>query len=732
MVVNFRPAATEWEKGPIVSSRLAALVLAVLLVGLASPARSDDFAEGNAWQWGTFASDGAATLVEDEVGRVVAGQASIRFTTESGFDTGVIYPAARDAHWDLSAMTLLEFWEYAVNDNPNGFQGPQPVVVLETPTGKIRYEPREIEMFDRAWHLYRIPLAGDEFWTRTEIGNPDITDVLSLEIHQDTWDDGFTIYYDGVHFVQMNPGGLPPYGPPPPAGVDPDQVEVRALLLVYDPVMENKGGLRRHQAYGWNDPLQLVEQIVADLATSSHDRAAYRVVETMIVDDYPVMLDGFRYDDASYDQALATGEWHDVGFDYARMIADANLAHRIESGEIDEIWIYDAPGGGMWESTMAGDGGYWCNSPPVEGVPSERVFVVMGWNTERGVAEALHSWGHRAESIMVHSYGPWEPNRETTWNAFTLQDRQVPGQGSIGNVHFPVNGEADYDYSNPRYVSSDADDWYDYPAMTGRRRMINDREWSPEHVDPHREYLNWWYDHMPHATSKGADHFLANWWRYLLDPEQFKGWDGRLYYASGFGDVAITTPAAGEAVAGVVTVKARIAMDGATGRADLYVDGQYVATDKLAPWTFHWDARGLSGEHRIEVRAYELQAGTESSSPPVTVSVGPVAPVPGEVSPPGSHDPLSWTDNRTLVWEPAEASGAERFNLYRGAVKWLDDGVGGSCRLADLEAPGAVDAETPWPGEAWFYLVTGESSGGEGIRGRDSAGQVRTSSPSCY
>ena len=78
---------------------------------------------------------------------------------------------------------------------------------------------------------------------------------------------------------------------------------------------------------------------------------------------------------------------------------------------------------------MAGNGGYWCNSSPVEGVPSERLFVVMGWNFERGVAEAIHSYGHRGESVMVHSYGPWQPNRDNNWNAFTLLDRDAKNEG---------------------------------------------------------------------------------------------------------------------------------------------------------------------------------------------------------------------------------------------------------------------------------------------------------------
>ncbi len=696
---------------------------ALISLGLCS---AQELSEGNASEWGTFAADGAPAWTTDEAERVKVGRFSIRFETESGFDTGVTHPADASAHWDLSDKNFLDFRAYAINPNSSGFQGNQPVVVLNTPTGSIRLEPDANLMFDRAWHHYRVPLDGDERWTRTDTGTPDITDVNQLEIHQDTWDTGFVVYYDGVEFVQRIPGMLPPPGPPPPPGVDPDQIRSNVLLFIFDPIMENKGGMRMHETYGWFDPVLLAEEAAADLRTSSHGKAQLEIRETLIVDDYPFFEDGFRYDDGSYDEALASGDWHSGRFDYARFLADANLAKRVERGEIDEVWVYGAPGFEMWESTMAGDGGYWCNSPPVRGVPSERVFVVMGLNFERGVAEAIHSWGHRAESVMIHSYGPWEANRDTTWNAFTLLDKDAPSLGSIGNVHFPVNGESDYDYANPRLVLSDADEWYAYPDLSSARRFVNFLDWSPDGADPHRQYLKWWYDHMPHMPSRGYDFFLANWWRYLVDVEQFKGWDGNLYYSSGVPTASILAPADGALVSNEVAVEVAAEVDGAIGRVDLYVDDVYHSTDSLAPFQFVWDASGETlGEHTLQARAFELQNGAEGISTSITVSVSEAPSLPSEVSPPGAAEPLLFETRTLMVWEPAERSGSERFHLYRGNVAWLSDGAPAFRLKVNLEQNSAQVSEDPWPGSIWYYIVTGVNRAGEGPRGTRSSGAPR-------
>ena len=596
---------------------LISLSLAAMLAGSAG-LRAADYSEGNSSAWGTFASDGAATQVSNDATRVKTGAYALRFDTGSGFDTGVTYPGTGAAHWNLTTNTHLAFWLYGANTNEPTWQGNQPVIVLQCAGGSLTYEPQRQFTFDRAWNYVRVPLAGDATWLASTNGTPSLADVLALEIHQDTWGAGFTVYYDGVQFVTLS-GDLPPPGPSPPPGVQADRMQPRVLMFAFDPIMPNKNNRRMHEAYGWTDPVLLTQQAIADLRRSSHGLAIASITNE-VHDAWPIQLDGFQYNADSFDSDWSRHQMHDSGFDYRRFVLDYGLAPRILSGEIDEVWVYCGPYGGFWESTMAGDGGYWCNSGPVQGVPSSRLFVIMGLNFERGVGEAIHSFGHRAESILWHQYGEWQPSRINAWSAFTLLDKDSPGLGGVGNVHFPVNGESDYDYANPRAVVSAADDWYNYPAFQGLTRSFNYHEWSPDDADSQRQYLNWWYDHMPHASGRGPDFYLMNWWRYLWDVDPFKA-NGNLYGTEGIPSVAITSPTNDAAVAGIVTVRAAASVSGALGRVDFYVDGAYQATDTLAPYTFDWDTRGLFGTYTLTAKACDLQNGTETASSPVRVTI---------------------------------------------------------------------------------------------------------------
>lgn len=616
-------------------------LLAITAACSASHLNAEDLMEGSAAQWGTFASDNKAASVADDTSHVKAGQYSLRFDTASGFDTGIKYPKSGSAHWDLTTNNYFAFWQFAINTN--SFQGYQPIVILNTPSGSLRYEPTRTFTYNQSWSYCRVPLAGDSVWVLTTNGSPSLQDVTSVEIHQDTWDYGSTIYYDGARFFSLSAGDLPPPGPPPPPGVNPDRLRPRVLLFAYDPIMPNKNNHPMHEAYGWTDPLLLTQRALSDLRRSSHDLVVPSLV-TEIHDTYPIQSDGFQYDADSFDYDWTHRQIHDSQFDYRRFVADFNLAPRILSGELDEIWIYCGPYGGMWESTMAGDGGYWCNSGPVQGVPSTRLFVIMGLNFERGVGEAIHSFGHRSESILAHNYERWEPNRSNTWSAFALLDKNSPGLGGIGNVHYPVNGESDYDYANTNFVLSTCDDWLlNYPNFQGVTRLVNYREWSPDGADPQRQYLNWWYAHMPHIPGRAPDFYLGNWWRYLWDPDQFKRWNGNLYATEGIPSVAITSSSNNASVSGLVQVTASASISGALGRVDLYVDGQYHASDTLAPYTFDWDTRGLVGTHTLVAKAYELQNGTEAVSDPIAAILVEGS-IQGEITCSGSPAPVVQID----------------------------------------------------------------------------------------
>lgn len=584
-----------------------------------------DLAEGNAASWTTFASDNAATSIQNQTVKVREGTSGLRFQTASGFDTGVRLPAPAEK-WNLSNVNLFEFWVYGQNTNSFGFQGEQPVVRLTSTTGSRTLTPTTQLMSNGSWVAVHAPLAGSSQWSLQDSGVFDPTNVTGVEIHQDTWDFGFTVYYDGVHFAQRSASSLPPAGPTPPPGVNPNAISPRVLLYVFDPIMENKGGVRMHQAYGWDDPVDLSNQVVSQFNANSHGLLQYNIVDTIIADVHPYYNNGFQYTDEGFDIDWLARDFSKTTsmFNYIRFINENNLVNRIDSGDIDEVWIYSNPMGGTWESTMAGQGAYSINGPVQE--IGNRAFPIMGLNYERKVAEALHSFGHRAESVLDHIYGQQGPVIENNWDKFAYQDRYNPGAGlgGIGNIHFPVNGVADYDYENTTAVLSNADDWYNYPNFQGTTRLVSRTDWQRPDGDWQLGYMNWWYDHLPHVAGRGTDGYLNNWWRYLADINQFKAGGANLTFTRGVPQVTTLTPVIGPST-GKVAADAWV--DGALARVDLYIDGQYHSSDTVAPFNFQFNTATLpAGSHTLQTKAYEQQNGTEAVSNIRSFSIGNVPP----------------------------------------------------------------------------------------------------------
>jgi len=579
---------------------------------------ADDLAELNAVDWDVFASDQAVATIVDDRSLKLVGEASLRFDTKSGFDTGVKYPKLGNANWDLSTKDYFTFLEYADNPNPLGFQGNQPTLVLRGNSGSFTYTPKQQLVTEFQWQKFAIPLQGNAFWARQSVGSPSLSDIDQFEIHWDTWDYGFKIYLDSVRFESSS--NLP--SPPPPAGVDPNVVKSKALLYAFDPVMENLGSKRQHDAYQWQDPIDLTNRVIEDLRVSSHGRLDYQLVETIIADKHPYFKDGFQHTDASFAAAWSARDFHNSEFDYPRFILENGIASRIDRGEIDEVWIYSGPISGTWESAMAGEGAFWINGPTQSG-GGKRAFPIMGWNFERGVGEAIHSFGHRAESTLDHAYRNWSKPGVSTWKQFATIDRDAPSNGAVGNVHFPVNGTGDYDYNNSRSVMSTALDWKNYPNLTGAKTSVSNRTWSPDGSDPQRQYLNWWYGLMPSVSGQAPDGYLGNWWRYLSDVDAIKVKNADLANASSLTDVfveVVSLPSNGDSPS-TIEFLATALSDGAVGRVDFYVDGIYQASDTMAPYSLKWNAGGITGSRTVVAKAYELVHGWEFASAPSAFTI---------------------------------------------------------------------------------------------------------------
>ena len=297
---------------------------------------------------------------------------------------------------------------------------------------------------------------------------------------------------------------------------------LRVLAINYEPIIESEGNKKVRLVFGWNNPLTNNENHRKDMELASNGYLRIHMLPQFIMDEWPLHLDGTRYTDAQYLAETRAGNWTKVGGDYNAIIRQFDLVRRVDVGDVDEVWLQGIPGLGWWETTMAGKNSYWCNSGGVPGQNGNRLFILSGFNYERGNDCMLEDWGHRSESILGFKvYGGWNAASERTlFDKFTRFEKITPGKASCGNVHYPPNGTADYDFANTTYVSSDADDWLNYPNYPSEgapRKMINRSAWATPHSgDYHRNYHIWWFKRFPHVAGVADDGRQHNWWKYVV------------------------------------------------------------------------------------------------------------------------------------------------------------------------------------------------------------------------
>lgn len=312
----------------------------------------------------------------------------------------------------------------------------------------------------------------------------------------------------------------PDYGTEPDESLKPEPVHKKVLMITHNPILRSKGGQTVKEYFGWNDPEQLASAYIEDVRWSSYGYANYEVIEHIEVDGYPVKRDGFQYTEESYLKAWETGKFHEQdGVDYLILVREFEMIERINSGEIDEVWLFGHPYGGYYESIMAGPNAFWCNAPALKGTEhANRQFVIMGFNFERGVGEMLEDLGHRAESMFFKVYEDLEGDEKNLWERFYRIHKEFPNQSECGNVHFSPNSLTDYDWGNHTPVPSFCDNWYKFPDLSGESRIVDCSEWGNGDIRLHHL---WWFRHMPHI--KGDSEGISNnWWDYIIDSNKVR------------------------------------------------------------------------------------------------------------------------------------------------------------------------------------------------------------------
>jgi hypothetical protein len=306
----------------------------------------------------------------------------------------------------------------------------------------------------------------------------------------------------------------------PVAGASRDRLRVNVWVLDFDPLID---GVPLTTSRAWSDPLALDPVYATDVAAVSKGIAGQRIVRTTTIRDYPVKPGGFQFTNAFYLGCLADSSPTQCSakIDYAAVLNttfDSQLGTPCEAvrrGRVDEIWLWGGPWFGYWE--------YQIVDPNTFCAGNSRTFVVMGFSYERAESDMLHDLGHRAEALIRAGIGTslWD-RCDGQWyrysQDFACPDQPdathpevPPGVTHVGNVHFPPNAYCHYQFDRQHPVVSDADDWVNFPALTGATTVVDASTWG----GTQQTYTLWWLGHLPRnrGTFNGVS---TDWWTYVF------------------------------------------------------------------------------------------------------------------------------------------------------------------------------------------------------------------------
>lgn len=363
----------------------------------------------------------------------------------------------------------------------------------------------------------------------------DWNDVKQLEsrIHAAVID-RFDFIQDGLAYDPQN--GFDPYqcGQQIEQYTAEEPVQLNILVIHFNPVIPRAGNRRLDDAAGFR-PYAAVDGYIYDLTVASRNFIQCNIVEWIETDAIPAKeRTGFVYnpddyfvklerdlqlpqpvaaDDPVIDQNVQ-GWYRPRTADYYRIIENYDLVRKVDEKDIDEVWLIGHHEMGFYESAMAGPAAFRINGPVLNNVPTKKRFVFMAFSPQQ--QPNLHGLGHRAEATMEYQYGGWTIGAlNTTWERFAANAYESNGVSAVGTVHFPPNGRRHYDYANDLTVMSSADDWLNYPNLTGTLKPVNKDTWGGP--DYHRNYMIWWFNHFPQAPGiNEEDGKLNNWWHYIF------------------------------------------------------------------------------------------------------------------------------------------------------------------------------------------------------------------------
>lgn len=270
--------------------------------------------------------------------------------------------------------------------------------------------------------------------------------------------------------------------------VNPHRVRThfRAMVLNYDPMLVNGGNrVKVSEYYHYNDVDTLIYQYIHLMQNASNGQCTWAVESRFNLDEYPLPADKSKQIFTPENYLSLRGSGYDYwnnpvrGVDYRAIVNDPRfkIVEKVNSGQLDAIWVFSPAGSGFYETVMVGPSPFWINGSPIVENAMNRNIVVYGFGKEshQGVGFMCENTCHMAENIMARISGSWPKGYETAtftslflgtfdrvirsiylndWQKFILSDASswdplnvAPHNSQAGLSHFPPTAVYNYNWS---------------------------------------------------------------------------------------------------------------------------------------------------------------------------------------------------------------------------------------------------------------------------------------------
>ncbi len=173
---------------------------------------------------------------------------------------------------------------------------------------------------------------------------------------------------------------------------------------------------------------------------------------------------------------------------------------------------------------------------------------------------------------------------------------------------------------------------------------------------------------------------------------------------------ALTSPAAGTSLSGIVTVSANATDDTAINKVEFYDGAGLIGTDTTFPYSISWDTSALSaGTHNLTAKAYDTASNTATSAAVATTKPDTTAPS----TPANIHASAATSTTITVAWNASTDNvSVTGYNIYRNgtfittsaSLSYLD--TGRSVSTSYTYAVSAYDAAANTSGQGSASLST--------------------------